>query len=40
MDIFQKYSEIKFAENPSTGSRRTEGHDEVNSRFSQSGDRA
>jgi len=38
--IFEKYSNIKFHENPSRGSRvvprgRTDRHDEVNSRFSQ-----
>jgi len=33
--IFEKYSNIKFHENPSSGSRRTGRHDEANSRFSQ-----
>jgi len=37
--IFEKYSNIKFHENPSSGSRvfsnRTDGHDEANSRLSQ-----
>jgi len=33
--IFEKYSDIKFNENLSIGSRRTNGHDEANSRFSQ-----
>jgi hypothetical protein len=37
---FEKYSNFKFHENPSSGSRvvpcgRTDGHDEVNSPFSQ-----
>jgi hypothetical protein len=38
--IFEKYRYIKFHENPSSGSRviprgRTDGRDEVSSRFSQ-----
>jgi hypothetical protein len=34
--IFEKYSDFKFHENPSAGSRgRTDRRDEVNSRFSQ-----
>ena len=42
--IFEKYSNIKFHENPTSGSRvvpqgqldrRTDKHDEANSRFSQ-----
>jgi hypothetical protein len=38
--FFEKYSNIKFHENPSSGSRvvpcgRTDGHDEANSRFLQ-----
>jgi len=33
--ILEKYSNIKFYENPSIGSRRIDGHDEANSRFSQ-----
>jgi len=41
--VFEKYSNIKFHENPSIGSRipcgraggRTDRHDEANSRFSQ-----
>ena len=38
--IFEKYSNIKFHDNPFRGSRvvpygRTDGHDEANSRFSQ-----
>jgi hypothetical protein len=38
--IFEKYSNIKLRENPSSGSRvvpcgRTDRHDEANSRFSQ-----
>jgi hypothetical protein len=38
--IFKKYSNIKFHENPSSGSRvvpygPTDGHDEVDSRFLQ-----
>ena len=38
--IFEKYSNTKFRENPSTGSRvvpseQTGGHDEVNSGFAQ-----
>jgi len=44
LDIFEKYSNIKFHEYPSRGSRvipcgqadrRTDGNDETNSRFSQ-----
>jgi len=47
--LSQKYSNIKFHENPSTGSRvvpcgqadgRTDRHDEANSRFSQFCERA
>ena len=43
-DIFERYSNIKFHENPSPGSRvvpcgqtdgRTDGNDEANSRFSE-----
>jgi len=38
--IFEKYSNIRFHENPSSGSRvvpcgQTERHDEANGRFSQ-----
>jgi len=38
--FFEKYSNIKFQENPSSGSRvvpigQTDEHDEANSRFSQ-----
>jgi hypothetical protein len=32
---FEKSSTMKFHENPSSGSRRTDIHDETNSRFSQ-----
>ena len=37
---FEKFSDIQFHKNPSSGSRvvpcgRTDGHDEANSRFSQ-----
>jgi hypothetical protein len=43
--IFEKYSNIKFGENPSNGSRvvpcgRKDRHDEANSRFSQFCERA
>jgi hypothetical protein len=42
--IFEKYSNIKFHQNPSNGkpsrSMRTDGHDEANSRFSQFCERA
>jgi hypothetical protein len=47
--IFQKYSNIKFHESPSSGSRivpceetdrRRDGHDEANSRFLQFCERA
>jgi hypothetical protein len=43
--IFEKYSNIKFHENQSSGSRvvpygRTDRHDEANSRFLQSGESA
>jgi hypothetical protein len=43
--IFEKSSNIKFHENPSSGSRvvpcgRADGHDETDSRFSQRCDRA
>ena len=47
--IFEKYSNIKFHENPSSGSRvvpcgqkdgQTDGHEEANSRFSQFCERA
>jgi hypothetical protein len=37
---FDKCSNIKFHENPSNGSRRTDRHDEANSRFSQFCDQA
>jgi len=38
--IFEQYTNIKFRENPSNGTRvvpcrRTRRHDEINSRFSQ-----
>jgi len=43
--IFKKYSNTKFHENPSNGSRvvpcgRTDRHDEANNRFSQFCERA
>jgi hypothetical protein len=43
--IFEKYSNIKFHENSSSGSQvvlcgQTDGHDEANSRFLQSGKHA
>jgi hypothetical protein len=43
--IFEKYSNIKFNENPSSGSRavqfgQTDGHDEANGRFSRFCERA
>jgi hypothetical protein len=42
--IFEKYSNIKFHENPAGGSRvpfgRTDRHEEANSRFSQFCERA
>jgi len=43
--IVEEYSNIKFRENPSSGSRvvpcgRTDRHDETNSRFSQFWERA
>jgi len=43
--IFEKYSNIKFYENPFSGSRVVlcgwkDGHDEANSRFSQFCERA
>ena len=46
LQIFRKYSNIKFHENPSCGSRaihtdiRTDRNDEANSRFSQLCERA
>jgi hypothetical protein len=43
--IFEKYSNIKFNENPSSGTRdvpcgQTDSHEKANSRFSQFGERA
>jgi hypothetical protein len=43
--ILEKYQNVKFYENPPSGSRvvpcgRTEGHNEANSRFSQFCERA
>jgi hypothetical protein len=43
--IFEKYSNIKFHENPSSGSRiipcgQTDGHDEADNRFSEIYERA
>ena len=43
--FFEKYSNIQFNENPSSGSRvvpcgRTDRHDEANSRFSKFRERA